>query len=171
MVWGLAGSILRAVLGGQIKFFEHLAIDLIYVIILSYIYHILIESPLANIITLIFKPTAQTIIPVIKNLSVQLITISILTLQRQLSHNNNANRSQWAGSYDYIVVGSGSAGAVIASRLTENPGVTVLLLEAGGPQNTVSDMPGLTPALVGTEVDWQYTTVPQTRIGQAYTGR
>ncbi|CAG2100017.1 unnamed protein product, partial [Medioppia subpectinata] len=129
----------------KLQIFEHLAIDLIYVIILSYIYHILIESPLANIITLIFKPIAQTIIPVIKN--------------------------QWAGSYDYIVVGSGSAGAVIASRLTENPGVTVLLLEAGGPQNTVSDMPGLTPALVGTEVDWQYTTVPQTRIGQAYTGR
>lgn len=105
------------------------------------------------------------------SLSLQLITVSILTLQRQISHNNNANRNQWDSTYDYIVVGSGSAGAVIAYRLTENPQTRVLLLEAGGPQNEIADMPGITPALVGTEVDWQYRTVPQTRIGQAFRDR
>lgn len=105
------------------------------------------------------------------SLSAQLIAISIISLQRQIQHNNNVNRTTFDPSYDYVVVGSGSAGAVVANRLAANPNLRVLLLEAGGPQNVISDMPGLAPALVGTEVDWGYTTVPQTNIGQAFRGQ
>lgn len=47
--------------------------------------------------------------------------------------------------YDFIVIGSGSGGAVVTNRLTEIDGFTVLLLEAGGEENFVSDVP-LTPS-------------------------
>ena len=64
--------------------------------------------------------------------------------------------------YDYIIVGAGSAGCVLANRLTEDPNTTVLLLEAG-PVDTKSDIhvPLAWSNLMDTEVDWYYKTVPQ----------
>jgi len=63
--------------------------------------------------------------------------------------------------YDYIVVGAGSAGCVVAARLSQNPHVKVLLLEAGGSESVVSDIPQTTIMMQGTPMDWQYETVPQ----------
>ncbi|XP_054708986.1 glucose dehydrogenase [FAD, quinone]-like [Uloborus diversus] len=70
--------------------------------------------------------------------------------------------------YDYIIVGAGSAGAVVASRLSEDPCVTVLLLEAGGTTDPISEVPAAAFLLQLTDMDWQYKTVPQKKGALGY---
>jgi choline dehydrogenase len=68
--------------------------------------------------------------------------------------------------YDYVIVGGGTAGSVLANRLTEDPDVSVLVLEAGGgfvPANV--DVAPLWFTLLGSSVDWGYRTVPQPGLG------
>ncbi|MEU7632978.1 GMC family oxidoreductase N-terminal domain-containing protein [Nocardia sp. NPDC049220] len=60
-------------------------------------------------------------------------------------------------NFDYIIVGAGSAGCVLANRLTEDPATRVLLLEAGPPDNEPTiQVPALFSALFGSEIDWNY---------------
>jgi choline dehydrogenase len=60
-------------------------------------------------------------------------------------------------NYDYIVIGAGSAGCVVANRLTEDPDTTVLLLEAGNPDTKPEiQIPAECISLLGSEVDWGY---------------
>src|SRR4029077_7314336 len=66
--------------------------------------------------------------------------------------------------YDYVIVGAGSAGCVLAARLSEDPDVSVLLLEAGPPDtNENIHVPLGYLQLAGTEVDWGYFTAPEPR--------
>ncbi|XP_028043194.1 glucose dehydrogenase [FAD, quinone]-like [Bombyx mandarina] len=62
--------------------------------------------------------------------------------------------------YDFVIVGGGSAGAVLANRLTENPAWKVLLLEAGPDENVLSEVPVLFPILQTSFIDWQFATEP-----------
>ncbi|MBN9192443.1 MAG: GMC family oxidoreductase N-terminal domain-containing protein [Microbacterium sp.] len=63
---------------------------------------------------------------------------------------------------DYIVVGAGSAGAALAARLSEDPAVSVLLLEAGGPDRALElHVPAAFSKLFRGAYDWNYDTVPQ----------
>jgi len=65
-------------------------------------------------------------------------------------------------TYDYIIVGAGSAGCVLANRLSADPSVSVLLLEAGGPDKKLEiQIPAAYSKLNRTDVDWGFWSEPQ----------
>ncbi|CAH2058454.1 unnamed protein product, partial [Iphiclides podalirius] len=73
--------------------------------------------------------------------------------------------------YDFIVVGAGSAGCVVANRLSQNKKWKVLLLEAGPEAPDVTLVPGLSTALLGSNIDWGYSTEPDGKSCLAFGGR
>lgn len=72
--------------------------------------------------------------------------------------------------FDFIVVGAGSAGSVIANRLSEIPQWKVLLIEAGGNENFFSDIPIFSPFLSLTPMNWGYQSEPETKACKGLRG-
>ncbi|WP_433262078.1 GMC family oxidoreductase [Actinosynnema sp. CS-041913] len=71
-----------------------------------------------------------------------------------------------AVEFDYVVVGAGSAGCAVAARLSEDPGVTVALVEAGGPDDHPDiAVPLGALELFGSAVDWDFPTLAQPGLG------
>jgi choline dehydrogenase len=81
------------------------------------------------------------------------------------SFNLAAGVTKQRNTYDYIIVGAGSAGCVLAARLTEDKRVRVLLLEAGAPTRPrESQIPAAFSKLYKTAVDWNYSTEPEPHL-------
>jgi choline dehydrogenase len=84
---------------------------------------------------------------------------------REVEENQVRLRSSLRATYDFIVCGSGSSGAVVARRLAENPDVSVLLIEAGGGDNVPEvEMAAAWPRNLGSERDWGFTALPNPHL-------
>ncbi|XP_075985984.1 glucose dehydrogenase [FAD, quinone]-like [Anticarsia gemmatalis] len=90
-------------------------------------------------------------------------------IQEQLRHHSH-HVDRHDEQYDFIVVGAGSAGCVVANRLSANKRWKVLLLEAGMEQPDVTLVPGFYPVLLGSNIDWRYSTMPDGKACLARTG-
>jgi choline dehydrogenase-like flavoprotein len=65
---------------------------------------------------------------------------------------------------DFIIIGGGTAGLVVAARLTEDPSISVLVLEAGSDRTADPriNVPAMWPSVLGSnDFDWNYPTTPQ----------
>lgn len=68
-----------------------------------------------------------------------------------------------AASFDFVIVGGGLAGLVLAARLSEDSDIEVLVVEAGDDQTADPrvNIPAMWPTLIRTESAWNFNTVPQ----------
>jgi choline dehydrogenase-like flavoprotein len=68
-------------------------------------------------------------------------------------------------AYDYVIVGAGSAGCVLANRLSEDPSTRVLLIEAGGQDRSPNiKIPAAFPNQFHTKLDWDFQTEPEPHV-------
>ncbi|XP_055932739.1 glucose dehydrogenase [FAD, quinone]-like [Argiope bruennichi] len=98
-----------------------------------------------------------------------LLPLLILTLMRQGIAPRTAKT--FKKEYDYIVVGAGAGGSAVAARLSEEPCVNVLLLEAGKAPPVLTDIPAIARSFIKSDIDWKYCTVPQKNTGRALINR
>ncbi|XP_060071667.1 glucose dehydrogenase [FAD, quinone]-like [Ylistrum balloti] len=91
------------------------------------------------------------------------LSVAVALLYSYRSTEHRAKPITLNDTYDYIIVGAGSSGSVVAGRLTEDPTNHVLLVEAGGSDDESPHIlvPGEAMLLLESEQDWGYRTEPQ----------
>lgn len=100
--------------------------------------------------------TCETLLSVDRLLSIQ----QTLTEEHLTAY--YSQKSPVKSEYDYVIIGAGPAGCVLANRLSENERNSVLLLEAGNAENPlVTNTPMAASNLQSTSYNWNYTTEPQ----------
>ena len=78
---------------------------------------------------------------------------------------SRASEERGGPMHDYVIVGAGSAGCVLANRLSEDPSVRVLLLEAGGEDRSPNiKIPAAFPEQFHTKLDWDFATEPEPHV-------
>ncbi|GFT74066.1 glucose dehydrogenase [Nephila pilipes] len=92
--------------------------------------------------------------------------LSILLLSMAGQKHTPDTKTEIKDSYDYIVVGAGSAGSVVAGRLSEKSCASVLLLEAGENSPKLTDIPVTNKYFTQTNLDWNFETTSQTYTGK-----
>ncbi|XP_054715398.1 glucose dehydrogenase [FAD, quinone]-like [Uloborus diversus] len=90
---------------------------------------------------------------------------SLLLLSLASQRHAPKPKSRFKKEYDYIIVGGGAAGSVVASRLSEIACVNVLLLEAGGFPPRITEVPGTFRSFMMSDLDWKFQTTPQQHTG------
>lgn len=105
------------------------------------------------------------------SLVLSFITISNIIYNKQEHYDKVTARNRWNAEYDFVIVGGGTAGCVLAARLSEDPAVTVLLMEAGGSETVLSNTPGLSESLLGTMLDWKHLSISQNHSCQSMNNR
>ena len=101
------------------------------------------------------------------SLNYMLIFVALITNHIEFNHKLTADRQNWLNEYDFVIIGGGNAGCVVAHRLAETLFYKVLILEAGPPQSVITDIPGIELKAIGSEFDWKYQEFNQ-RIGLGY---
>lgn len=96
----------------------------------------------------------------------------IVTVEKEKKRVGSRRKKRQAfETYDFIVVGAGSAGCVVANRLSEVKKWKILLLEAGPEEPDVTSVPAFAPALGRSSIDWMYRTQPEELTCRAQRGQ
>lgn len=118
-------------------------------------------------------------------ISASLATLLHRTQTRTPDHDKSNRPSQYGvpninATFDYVVVGGGTAGLALAARLAQNSSLSVAVVEAGGyyeeTLGNISTTPGYAPYFAGTDpndtnaIDWGFVTKPQAVRRSPYSG-
>ncbi|PSN44249.1 Glucose dehydrogenase [FAD, quinone] [Blattella germanica] len=101
--------------------------------------------------------------PADNGLSTLFMAMTTLINTQTSEHLGPASKLKDGAQYDFIIVGAGSAGCVLANRLSENPKWSIILLEAGGEESKEASIPGLLDYNYGSRLDWKYEAMAQQR--------